>query len=44
VVGPPRWLGDASFMSASAGTRVVSETPQDTFSRLRRRFAALMEG
>jgi len=40
----PRWLGDASFMSTTAGTRVVPEAPQETFSRLRPRFAELMEG
>jgi ATP adenylyltransferase len=36
----PRWTGDASFMSATADTRVIPETPPDTFARLRPLFAA----
>lgn len=36
----PRWIGDASFMSATAGTRVIPETPDGTFARLRPLFEA----
>ena len=36
----PRWLGDASFMSATADTRVIPETPDATFTRLRPVFDA----
>ncbi len=37
----PRWLGDASFMSATADTRVIPETPEGTYARLRPMFDAL---
>ena len=37
----PRWLGDASFMSTTAGTRVVPETLEGTYSRLRPLFDEL---
>lgn len=40
----PRWLGDASFMSATAETRIVPETPEGTFSRLRPLFDQLEPG
>jgi len=36
----PRWIGDASFMSATADTRVIPETPDGTFARLRPLFEA----
>ncbi len=36
----PRWLGDASFMSATAQVRVIPETPETTFCRLRPQFDA----
>jgi len=36
----PRWLGDASFMSATADTRVIPEMPDATFARLRPIFDA----
>lgn len=36
----PRWIGDASFMSATADTRVIPETPGGTFARLRPLFEA----
>jgi len=40
----PRWLGDASFMSTTAETRIVPETPEGTFSRLRPLFDGLDRG
>lgn len=36
----PRWTGDASFMSATANTRVIPETSEATFARLRPLFEA----
>ena len=36
----PRWLGDASFMSATAEIRVIPETSEATFARLRPGFDA----
>ena len=36
----PRWLGDASFMSATADTRLIPETPEATYTRLRPKFDA----
>lgn len=37
----PRWTGDASFLTTTNRTRVVPETPGDTWSRLRPAFASL---
>ena len=34
----PRWIGDASFMTTTADTRVVPESPAETFARLRPAF------
>ena len=34
----PRWTGDGSFMTATADTRVMPETPAGTFLRLRPMF------
>ena len=33
--GLPRWAGDGSFMMTTADTRVLPETPADTWSKLR---------
>ena len=32
----PRWTGDGNFMMTTADTRVLPETPADTWTRLRR--------
>ncbi len=37
----PRWIGDASFMTTTADTRVVPESPAETFVRLRSAFDEL---
>lgn len=37
----PRWLGDANFMTAIAETRVLPETLETTWQRLRDGFASL---
>lgn len=37
----PRWLGDASFMTTTASTRVVPEAAAGTFARLRPAFDEL---
>lgn len=31
----PRWDGDSNFMPIIAGTKVVSETPEQTYERLK---------
>jgi len=36
----PRWSGDTNFMTVAADVRVVPETPERTFERLRPLFAA----
>lgn len=38
----PRWDGDTNFMTVTADTRVVPETPDATTARLRPIFAALV--
>jgi len=37
----PRWVGDTSFMTAVAETRVVPEDLATTWKRLREGFAGL---
>ena len=37
----PRWQGDTNFMGTTAETRVVPETPESTWDRLRPAFAEL---
>ena len=40
----PRWSGDASFLTATADTRVIPETPLGTYDRLRSAFEDLAPG
>ncbi|MEZ4846920.1 MAG: HIT domain-containing protein [Bdellovibrionota bacterium] len=34
----PRWIGDNNFMPIVGGTKVLPETPEETYSRLKDRF------
>lgn len=40
----PRWRGDTNFMTATAETRIVPETSEDTVKRLRPHFEKLELG
>ena len=40
----PRWAGDGNFMMTTADTRVLPETPADTWTRLREVIAAKTTG
>lgn len=35
----PRWLGDANFMTSVSQTRIIPESLNDTYAKLRRAFA-----
>jgi ATP adenylyltransferase len=35
----PRWKGDANFMTAVAGTRIIPEALEDTYAKLKGKFA-----
>lgn len=35
----PRWEGDTNFMPVTAATKVLSETPEATYQKLRSRFS-----
>jgi ATP adenylyltransferase len=37
----PRWVGDSNFMPVIGGTKVISESIEDSWQRLRDGFAAL---
>lgn len=37
----PRWKGDANFMSTVGHTRIIPETLDDTYAKLKRSFAQL---
>jgi ATP adenylyltransferase len=37
----PRWKGDANFMSTVGHTRIIPETLDDTYTKLKRSFAQL---
>ena len=37
----PRWVGDSNFMPVIGGTKVISESIEDSWRRLRDGFAAL---
>ena len=37
----PRWKGDGNFMTAVGGTRVIPESLNDTYSKLKKEFSSL---
>jgi ATP adenylyltransferase len=37
----PRWKGDANFMTTVAETRIVPESLDETYAKLREKFAQL---
>jgi ATP adenylyltransferase len=37
----PRWRGDANFMTSVANTRIIPETLEDTYAKIKRGFAGL---